>query len=151
MPELKEVNYWHYKKENLEMPVSWERKLKDENGNWKKAVYYNMNLGVFFRNPEKAIKQLEKVLLKEETDHQIFIYRPEKMMLEYIQLIAPEVEEQYQKFLAIAEKKNNIILDEEEWPDLGYAISDSYYGDGDSTATLFQNVGRQVVLEKLEG
>ena len=110
-----------------------------------------MNLGVFFRNPEKAIKQLEKVLLKEETDHQIFIYRPEKMMLEYIQLIAPEVEEQYQKFLAIAEKKNNIILDEEEWPDLGYAISDSYYGDGDSTATLFQNVGRQVVLEKLEG
>ena len=151
MPELKEVNYWHYKKENLEMPASWERKLKDENGNWKKAVYYNMNLGVFFRNPEKAIKQLEKVLLKEETDHQIFIYRPEKMMLEYIQLIAPEVEEQYQKFLAIAEKKNNIILDEEEWPDLGYAISDSYYGDGDSTATLFQNVGRQVVHEKLEG
>ena len=151
MPELKEVNYWHYKKENLEMPASWERKLKDENGNWKKAVYYNMNLGVFFRNPEKAIKQLEKVLLKEETDHQVFIYRPEKMMLEYIQLIAPEVEEQYQKFLAIAEKKNNIILDEEEWPDLGYAISDSYYGDGDSTATLFQNVGRQVVLEKLEG
>ncbi len=133
-----------------ELPEEWKR-LIYSGGIKKKVLFYNTHLGcVMGDNTEKFFKKINWFFefLKEREDI-VLLWRPHPLMRATIQSMNPVVAERYDELVESYKKEGWGIYDETAELNRSIAISDMYYGDWSSVATMFQEAGKPVMLEQL--
>ena len=133
------------KKEDFEMPEKW-RKLVDG----RKVILYNTSLSAMLQNSDKVCNKLRYVFdVFRNRNDVVLWWRPHPLMKATFHSMRSQFEEEY-----LSLEKQYI---DEGWgiyddsPDLHRAIcwSDAYYGDGSSVVTLYQQVNKPIMIQKL--
>lgn len=140
------------KRDQVEIPMEWERIIRKADGSAKKVILYNTGLTGFLRHSSGYADKMRDVfrVFWEEREETALLWRPHPLLENTIKTMKPDVLEEYKKLVEEYQEGKWGIYDDS--PDLNRAIAvcDGYYGDESSVARLCQDVGKVVMIQDVE-
>jgi hypothetical protein len=141
------------KSENCEIPEEWEKRIRNTDGTRKKVVFYNTSIGSLLLHSVEDNKPSNRYLQKLKTVFEFFkkqsnavlLWRPHPLLEGTIKSMRPWLEQEYAQIVNEYKTGNYGIYDNTEDLNRSIAISDMYYGDGSSVATLFSTAEKPVL------
>ena len=141
------------KSENCEIPEEWEKLIRNADGTRKKVVFYNTSIGSLLQHSVEDNKPSDKYLRKiksvfeffKKQSNAVLLWRPHPLLEGTIKSMRPWLEQEYAQIVNKYKADNCGIYDSTEDLNRSIAISDVYYGDGSSVATLFSTAEKPVL------
>ena len=140
------------RKENVEVPKEWLKVIQKADGSWKKIVFYNTSVSALLQNGEKMLRKIKDVfrVFKENREEVALLWRPHPLMKATIESMRPELWEEYDKIVKKYCSEGWGIYDDSAELDRAIEVSDAYYGDASSVVRLFQEVGKDILIQNLD-
>lgn len=137
------------KKEDIQIPKTWEKILTKPDGSRKKVIFYNTSITAFLENDEQMLKKIKNVfeIFYENREEVALLWRPHPLMENTIKSMRPELWEEYSKLTEEYRSAGWGIYDDSEDMNRAILISDAYYGDGSSVVQLYQKTGKPILLQ----
>ncbi|MDE6529975.1 MAG: CDP-glycerol glycerophosphotransferase family protein [Lachnospiraceae bacterium] len=137
------------KKEDIQIPKTWEKIMTKPDGSRKKVVFYNTSINAFLANDEQMLKKIKDVfrIFYENREDVALLWRPHPLMESTIKSMRPALWEEYSQMLREYRSAGWGIYDDSEDMNRAILISDAYYGDGSSIVQLYQKIGKPILLQ----
>lgn len=136
------------KPEDFTLPAEWESLITAADGTRKKVVLYNTSLTALLKHSDTYILKLKEVLRYfKERDDVVLWWRPHPLTDGTCQSMRPRLLEEYNRILAQYKVDCFGILDESHDLHRAIALSDMYYGDHSSVATLYAMQDKLIVMQ----
>ena len=137
------------KKEDFQLPEAWKKIIYRKDGSQKKIILYNTSIGPTLANVDKVCSKLRFVLETfRKRDDVAFWWRPHPLLLATFQSMHPEVYAEYKGLVDQFKAEGWGIYDESPELHRAIAYSDAYYGDLSSVVTLYNQTGKNIVIQK---
>ncbi|MCQ2550475.1 MAG: hypothetical protein MJ134_10615 [Lachnospiraceae bacterium] len=148
-PKLEKLK--NTRKEDLEIPTSWQAKLYCADGSRKKVILYNTSIAAFLQDSEAMLQKMQDVFgfFQHITEAVVLLWRPHPLLESTIRSMRPALLSTYQKLFDWYKEQDFGILD--DTPDLDRAIilADAYYGDSSSLVQLCQAVKMPIMIQNV--
>lgn len=143
---------FNIKKENLQIPLAWQKIICKQDGSRKKVIFYNTGISALLRYNEKWVEKIKCSLkvFKENKDETALLWRPHPLIEETMKSMCPEL---LDKYLAVKEdylREGWGIYDDTADIDRAIVLSDTYYGDWSSVVHLYCQTGKPVMIQNME-
>lgn len=137
------------KKEDIQIPETWEKIMTKPDGSRKKVIFYNTSINAFLANDEQMLKKIKDVfrIFYENREDVALLWRPHPLMESTIRSMRPELWEEYSQMVQEYRLAGWGIYDDSEDMNRAILISDAYYGDGSSIVQLYQKTGKPILLQ----
>ncbi len=139
------------KKEGLNIPEEWMRKIRKKDGSWKKIVFYNTSVVALLKYRELFIEKIQNVLdfFNKNQDEITLLWRPHPLMTATFESTLPQLKEDYQKLVERYLSDDWGIYDDSKDLDRAVVLCDGYYGDKSSVVQLCQAIGKPVLIQNV--
>ena len=140
------------KKEDLEIPESWEKILYKPDGSRKKVVFYNNSVSALLQYDEKMIGKMKSVfaVFQEYRDTTALLWRPHPLIEATISSMRPGLWEEYRKIRDDYLEAGWGIYDDTADLERAIVLSDAYYGDPSSVVQLYKKTGKPIMIQNAE-
>ena len=140
------------RKEDLEVPKEWLKIIEKPDGSWKKIIFYNTSVTALLQNNEKMLQKMEDVfrVFKENQAEVALLWRPHPLIKATIESMRPELWKAYEKIVEKYCMEGWGIYDDSVKLERAIEVSDAYYGDPSSVVRLFQEVGKDILIQNLD-
>lgn len=130
------------------LPETWGKIIRDEHGNKKPIVVYDISPTSFIEEWEQAMKKLtEDLLFFEQKQKEVaFIWRHNSVTEDVLSAIVPDVYAKYKQIKDSFCERNWGILDDVLSYEEEASIADAYYGDAGYVSRRFETCGKPVML-----
>lgn len=137
------------KKEDIQLPETWEKIMTKPDGSRKKVIFYNTSINAFLANDEQMLKKIKDVfrIFYESREDVALLWRPHPLMESTIRSMRPAFWEEYSQMVQEYRSAGWGIYDDSEDMNRAILISDAYYGDGSSIIQLYQKTGKPILLQ----
>lgn len=138
-------------KENIDVPQEWMKIIEKPDGEWKKIIFYNTNVGALLQHGEKMLDKMRDVfeVFKQNKEEVALLWRPHPLIKATIESMRPQLWEDYRKLVEEYKAEGWGIYDDTPDMDRAVALCDGYYGDGSSIVQLCQEAGKPVMLQNV--
>jgi hypothetical protein len=134
------------KKEDCRIPEKWRKLIGD-----KKIVLYNTTVTAILKDGEQYLKKLQAVFAAfKERKEEILWWRPHPLSETTYLSMCPELLEEYRQIVESYKREDFGIYDDSADLHRAIAMSDLYYGDYSSVATLYHATQKPVVIQKVK-
>lgn len=136
------------KKENIELPPEWEKMIVSPDGSIKKVILYNVTLESLLSQSDVVLDKISSVLEFFRNNKQVvLLWRPHPLYEATMQSMRPGLLGNFREIVKQYQAEAWGIYD--DTPDLNRAIAlaDAYYGDSSSLISLFQRVGKPIMIQ----
>lgn len=139
-------------KEELEIPEKWINVIKKPDGSQKKIILYNTSISAFLKNDEKMLDKIKRVLkiFKENKDDIALLWRPHPLMKSTLASMRPYLYKKYEEIVNAYIAEGWGIYDDTSDNDRAMILSDAYYGDPSSLVTLYEKIGKPIMIQNCE-
>lgn len=135
------------KRQDINFPEKWERMVFQADGTRKKVLLLNTTINAMLKFNAQYLDKLKQDLKKfKDRDDVILIWRPHPLMEITYNTMRPQLKQNYTEILEDFRNEGWGIYDDSEDLYRAIAFSDAYFGDWSSVATLYQCIGRPVLL-----
>lgn len=140
------------KREEQEIPESWQKIIKKPDGTNKKIIFYNTSVVAILNMEQKMIDKIKDVLevFKECQDDVALLWRPHPLIQATLDSMVPEIAEQYKAIVEKYKKEGWGIYDDTSDMDRAIIISDAYYGDGSSIVQLYEKLEKPIMIQNVD-
>ena len=140
------------RREDMEIPETWENILRKADGSRKEVILYNNSVSALLQYDEKMIGKMKSVfaVFQEYRDTTALLWRPHPLIEATISSMRPGLWEEYRKIRDGYLEKGWGIYDDTADLDRAIAISDAYYGDPSSVVPLCRKRGMPVMIQNVE-
>lgn len=140
------------RKEDLEIPDEWKKKIQKADGGWKKIVLYNTSVNAFLQNSKKMLRKIEEVfkIFRDKKEEIVLLWRPHPLMQATVKSMRPQLWEEYRNIIEEYQREDWGIYDDTPDLDRAVVLCDAYYGDPSSVVQLCRKAGKTVVLQNLD-
>ena len=139
------------KKENLDIPEEWRKKLVKPDGSFKKVILYNNSISALLESDDKMIDKMKRVFetFKEQQENITILWRPHPLIKGTLQSMRPELLKTYEEL-----EKEYIAEDfgiYDDTADLHRAITmcDGYFGDPSSLVQLCREQEKPIMIQNV--
>lgn len=135
------------KREDICFSEKWESMVIRPDGTRKKVVLLNTTINTILQWNEKYLDKLKCDLKKfKNRDDVLLIWRPHPLLEITYNTMRPELAQSYAEIVADYRSEGWGIYDESGDLYSAVTFSDAYFGDWSSVATLYQCIGKPVML-----
>jgi len=140
------------KKEKIEVPAEWLKKIQKPDGTWKKIIFYNTGIAALLQHNEKWVEKIEDVLkiFKENQEEVTLLWRPHPLIENTMKSMRPELLEKYLEVKKQYLEENWGIYDDTSDVDRAVILSDACYGDGSSVVQMYQKTEKPIMIQNME-
>lgn len=140
------------KKEDLEIPEDWMKKILKPDGSQKKIIFYNTSIVALLKNDEEMLEKMKDVfrIFYENKDTVTLLWRPHPLIENTVKAMRPKLWEEYKEIVEQYKAENWGIYDDTSDMDRAVVLSDAYYGDGSSVVQLYKETGKPVMMQNPE-
>ncbi len=137
------------KKEDLDIPDEWQKIIKKPDGTDKKIVFYNITVGAFLDQDEKALEKIRKVLAFFYDNKEVLalLWRPHPLLKSTMFSMRPRLYPVYNQIADEYKKAGWGIFDDSADLDRAVVLCDMYYCDGHSVEELCRKAGKKVICQ----
>ncbi len=134
--------------DDYELPKEWERYIYREDGSKKRIVLYNTTIMALLNTPD-ILEKIKSTISTMSTNKEVVMWwRPHPLYESTMRRERPEIYSEYRNIVEEYIRNGNGIFDATSDLARAVALSDAYYGDGSSVATLFKEAGKPVLLQE---
>ena len=139
------------RKENLDIPEEWIKKIRKADGTDKKVILYNTSVRALLQESELMLDKIKDVLLffKEKKDDVTLLWRPHPLMKATISSMRPDLWKEYNDIVEKYIRDDYGIYDDSADLDRAIVLSDAYYGDTSSVVQLCQSVKKPIMIQNV--
>lgn len=136
------------RKEDMEIPQSWQKIIEKAGGSSKKIVLYNTGVAALLRYNEKWVEKIGYALMifKEYQNDIVLLWRPHPLIETTIKTRRPQIMQEYMRLKTQYLEEGWGIYDDTADVDRAIVLSDAYYGDGSSVVQLYIRLHKCVLL-----
>jgi len=140
------------KKENLQIPLEWQKVIYKQDGSRKKVIFYNTGISALLQYNEKWVEKIKSSLkvFKENKDETALLWRPHPLIENTMKSMRPELLGRYLEIKEGYLREGWGIYDDTADIDRAVALSDAYYGDHSSVVHLCREKGIPVMIQNVE-
>lgn len=139
------------RREDLEIPASWQEILRKPEGGLKKVMLYNTSVSALLEHEERMLAKMQDAfrIFKENRADVALLWRPHPLIKATIESMRPQLWEAYEKIVEQYREEGWGIYD--DTADLNRAITlcDAYYGDPSSLVQLCREAGKPVMIQNV--
>jgi hypothetical protein len=130
------------------LPIEWERIIRRADGGRKKIIMYNTTIDALLKHTDRYLDKIEETLdYFRNNDTAALLWRPHPLLMTTIRSMREDLYIGYQRIVSRYLEEHWGIFDESADLQRAIAISDAYYGDFSSVVTLYQAVGKPVMIQ----
>lgn len=136
-----------YQKNNVPHPKEWDILLIDENGNYRKTIMLCTSVMSVLTGNRTVLRKL-RTIFEEHISHRdeyVLIWHPYETIKDAINLLRPELIEDYEGLMDFYQKNSIGIMDNLSSPTAAIILSDEYMGDPCGVMELFRFTGKPVI------
>lgn len=138
-------------RENVKIPEDWMKKIRKEDGTWKKILLYNTSVTKLLEEKENMLKKIKAVFaLMREREDIVLLWRPHPLSETTYAAARPQLLEEYERIVESYKREDWGIFDDTPELDRAIAVSDAYYGDMSSLVELYRMTGKPVMIQEVE-
>lgn len=139
------------RKDNLEIPTEWLKRIEKPDGTWKKVIFYNTTINGLLHNDERMIRKIQNVLqiFRENSDEVTLLWRPHPLIENTLTSMRPQLWAVYQEIRDRYIEEGWGIYDNTADMDRAVALSDAYYGDQSSVLQVYKKTGKPIMLQNV--
>ena len=140
------------RKEDLELPEEWEKRIRREDGSRRKVIFYNTSVGALLQNGEEMLDKIERSLriFEENREDVALLWRPHPLTEATIAAMRPQLKERYDRIVREYRVAGWGIYDDSPHMDRAIAVSDAYYGDNSSIVWLYKQTGKPLMIQGMD-
>lgn len=140
------------KKEELELPEKWKKRIQKPGGEWKKIILYNTGISALLNYGDKWIDKIEEALIifKKNKDEATLLWRPHPLIENTLNSMRPELLKRYLEIKDKYIREEWGIYDDTSDLDRAIILSDAYYGDKSSVVQLYQQTGKIIMIQDMD-
>ena len=140
------------KREDIEVPDAWMKRIQKTDGSWKKIIFYNTSIAGLLKYNEKMLEKMESVfeVLQDNQDEIVLLWRPHPLIKATVESMRPQLWIAYDKLVRKYQEEGWGIYDDTADVDRAIEISDAYYGDGSSIVQLYQQTGKPIMIQNVD-
>lgn len=140
------------REEDISVPGEWDKVIRKADGSVKRIVLYNNGITSLLKNGEEALAKMKSVfeVFREHKDHIALLWRPHPLMETTLTSMRPHLWEAYREIRDGYRKESWGIYDESGELDRAVVVSDAYYGDPSSVVSLFEELGKPVMIQNVK-
>ena len=140
------------KEESTEIPTEWVPLTTKENGERKKIVLCANDPVLYAVNGNEALDKLEAILqcFERDKDSVLLWWRPQPVMKKILDQASTQLGERYQQILERYQNAGWGICDKTDNIDRAVEACDIYYGDMNAILQPFQNLGKPIVIARVD-
>jgi len=136
------------KPEDFTLPPEWQKLIMKPDGTKKKVFFYNTTVGAILQGDEKYLQKIRYVLaVFKNAPDAVLLWRPHPLNEATYQSMRPRLLDEYERIIEDYKREGWGIFDGSADLHRAIAWSDVYYGDHSSVTTLFDAVGKAVVVQ----
>ncbi len=130
------------KKEDLNIPKEWEKKLHN-----KKVIFFNTNISMILNNPQNIIQNLKRILniFKKHSEF-VPIWREHPLTMSTLKAMTPTLLEEYLELRNTFIQEGYGIIDETSSPHMAMVLADCYFGAGGSLSAIYPVTGKPLLI-----
>ena len=149
-PKLDRVQ--RIRKEDLDIPLDWEKIIRKPDGTDKKVIFYNTSISAFLQNDTEMLEKMERAfeVFKECKDESVLLWRPHPLIPSTIRAMRPQLWKQYCAIVDQYRQEGWGIYDDSSDIDRAVVLSDAYYGDGSSVVELCKKRGIPIMIQNVD-
>lgn len=135
-----------------DIPEEWRCIVYREDGSRKKVMLYNTTIAAMLSGGAKMLDKIEWALnvFYENRDKVALLWRPHPLLRNTIESMEGELLTRYDAIVAKYRTDAWGIYDDTPDMDRAIAISDAYYGDCSSVETLYEKVGKPIMIQNVD-
>lgn len=140
------------RREDMEIPETWENILRKADGSRKEVILYNNSVSALLQHDEKMIGKMKSVfaVFQEYRDTTALLWRPHPLIEATISSMRPGLWEEYRKIRDDYLEAGWGIYDDTADLDRAIVLSDAYYGDPSSVVQLYKKTGKPIMIQNAE-
>ena len=140
------------KEESTELPAEWVPLTTMKNGERKKIVLCANDPIIYAVNGKKALDNMEAIFryFEQNMDSVLLWWRPHPVMKKILDQASTQLGERYQQILERYQNAGWGICDETDNIDRAVEACDIYYGDMNAILQPFQNLGKPIVIARVD-
>ena len=139
----------HLRPEDFDWPDSWRQCITKPDGSRKTVVFYNVSVATLLAETTNLLDKIESTLriFAARRDEVTLLWRPHPLYRQTLTSILPDLVDRYDGIVKKYREEGWGIYD--EMPEMYRAIaaSDVYYGDWSSVISLFEAIGKPVMIQ----
>jgi CDP-glycerol glycerophosphotransferase (TagB/SpsB family) len=136
------------RQEDCVIPEIWRRLIEKPDGTRKKVILYNTSIGALLESNERMLKKLGDVFDRfRNRDDVVLLWRPHPLNEAAYQAMRPQLLRDYERIVAEYQQEGFGVFDDTADLHRAIEISDIYYGDRSSLATLYGIIGKPVMIQ----
>ncbi len=150
-PKIEKIR--NTKKEEVSLPKGWLDIIQKPDGDWKKIVLYNTSVKpLLAADEDMLIAKMRDVLqtFKKWQAEIALIWRPHPLIPATISSLRPTIRESYDRLVQEYRAEGWGIYDDTGDVDRAVVLCDAYYGDSSSVVLLARQLGKPIMLQRLE-
>ncbi len=149
-PKLDRVQ--RIQKEELEIPLDWQKIIRKADGTNKKIIFYNTSIGALLKHGGQMLEKMERtfVIFKGHQEEVALLWRPHPLIPSTIRAMRPQLWAEYSRIVEKYRREGWGIYDDSTDIDRAVILSDAYYGDGSSVVQLCQQRKIPVMLQNVD-
>ncbi len=138
-------------RQEMDIPAPWLRLIERPDGSRKKVIFYNTSVVALLEHGERMLDKIKDVLgtFRKKRDDFILLWRPHPLMKATMESMRPGLWRQYEQIVDTFRVEKWGIYDDTADLDRAIALCDAYYGDSSSVVCLFQNAGKQAMVQNV--
>ncbi len=139
------------KREDLNIPMEWQKIILKDDGSAKKVILYNTSVKALLEYSEVMLQKMQEVfeIFKQNRDEIALLWRPHPLIKATIESMRPQLWEDYCKLVEQYKTEAWGIYDDSTELDRAIALSDAYYGDESSLVQLCKEKGMPVMVQSM--
>lgn len=137
------------RREDFELPESWDRLIQREDGSRRKVIFYNTSVTALLKDSEAMMKKIKENLqiFEENREDVVLLWRPHPLTEATLASMRPELMGEYGEMVCRYREAGWGIYDDSPSMDRAIAVSDGYYGDWSSIVWLYQKTGKPIMIQ----
>lgn len=136
---------------DIVIPESWNKIIKNSDGSAKKIVLYNTSVNTMINTRELMISKIKNVLdiFYKNRDNVVLLWRPHPLLISSLGSMFPQLLDQYKAIVKEYKDAGWGIYDDSPDLDRAIVLCDAYYGDPSSVVQLVQKVGKPIMIQNV--
>ena len=137
------------RREDFELPESWDRLIQREDGSRRKVIFYNTSVTALLKDSEAMMNKIKENLqiFEENREDVVLLWRPHPLTEATLASMRPELMGEYGEMVCRYREAGWGIYDDSPSMDRAIAVSDGYYGDWSSIVWLYQKTGKPIMIQ----
>ena len=138
-------------KKKTDIPESWDKIIRREDGSYKKVMLYCTTAGKLLGEKRMLDKMRENFeLFRENSDKIALIWRPEPGVAEIVAMLNADLAVKYNEIVTWFKENHIGIYDDSADVDRAVAIADAFYGDESTVTSMCVEKGIPAMIQSAD-